>query len=80
MTLEDPQLFGVWLRKNVVVAFKCSTFESLLTEEAFNTMVTQVKYLVQSPALASFSFLLVARRKGSVWVGAMSAMQSVRHP
>ena len=63
-----------------MVAFKCSTFESLLTEEAFNTMVTQVKYLVQSPALASLSFLVVARRKGSAWVGAMSAMQSVRHP
>ena len=63
-----------------MVAFKCSTFESLLTEEAFNTMVTQVKYLVQSPALASLSFLVAARRKGSAWVGAMSAMQSVRHP
>ena len=75
-----PQLCCAWLRKNIIAALVCSTLGSLMTEEAFSTMVTHGKYWGQSPALASLSFLLVARRKGSVWVGAMSAMQSVRHP
>ena len=44
--------------KNIIAALACSTLGSLMTEEAFNTMVTQGKYLGQSPALASFSFLL----------------------